>query len=66
MFGLNSLEDKVIAKNVGNFGIILTRRYLLYIAMIIAAFLGIYTFILVEEKAAHGQSKYNLDKIKIS
>ena len=50
-FGLNSLEDKVIARNIGNFGIILTRRYLLYIVMVIAAFLGIYMFILVEEKA---------------
>ena len=56
LFGLNSLEDKVIAKNIGNFGIILTRRYLLYIAFVIAAFMGIYTFILVEEKA-HGHSK---------
>ena len=60
MFGLNSLEDKVIAKNVGNFGIILTRRYLLYIAMVIAVFLGIYTFILVEEKA-HGHSKLTIN-----
>jgi hypothetical protein len=50
-FGLNSLEDKVIAKNIGNFGIILTRRYLLYIVMVIAAFLSIYTFVLVEENA---------------
>ena len=49
-FGLNSLEDKVIAKNVGNFGIILTRRYLLYIAMVIATFMSIYMFILVEEQ----------------
>ena len=49
-FGLNSLEDKVIAKKVGNFGIILTRRYLLYIAMVLAAFMSIYMFIMVEEK----------------
>lgn len=48
LFGLNSLEDKVIAKKVGNFGIILTRRYLLYIAMVIAALLSIYTFVLVD------------------
>lgn len=57
LFGLNSLEDKVIAKKVGNFGIILTRRYLLYIILVIAAFMGIYTFILVEEKN-HGHRKY--------
>ena len=56
MFGLNSLEDKVIAKKVGNFGIILTRRYLLYIAMVIFALLSIYTFVLVDSKA-HSHSK---------
>lgn len=48
-FGLNSLEDKVIAKNIGGFGVILTRRYLLYIVMVLAAFMSIYMFILVEE-----------------
>lgn len=56
LFGLNSLEDKVIAKKVGNFGIILTRRYLLYIAMVIFALLSIYTFVLVDSKA-HSHSK---------
>ena len=56
MFGLNSLEDKVIAKKVGSFGIILTRRYLLYIAMVIFALLSIYTFVLVDSKA-HSHSK---------
>ena len=49
LFGLNSLEDKVIAKKIGNFGIILTRKYLLYIAMVVALCMSIYTFILVEE-----------------
>lgn len=49
-FGLNSLEDQVIAKNVGNFGIILTRRYLLYIVMVLSAFMSIYMFIMVEGK----------------
>ena len=53
------MEDKVIAKNIGNFGIILTRRYLLYIVMVIAAFLSIYTFVLVEEKA-HEHRKLTL------
>jgi hypothetical protein len=51
LLGLNSLEDKIIAKKIGGVGIILTRRYLLYIVMIIAAIMSIYTFILVEEKA---------------
>lgn len=56
MFGLNSLEDKVIAKEFGGMGIILTRRYLLYMALVIAAFISIYLFILVEEKT-HGHRK---------
>jgi len=56
LFGLNSLEDKVIAKKVGNFGIILTRKYLLYIVAVIATFISIYMFILVEEQN-HGTSK---------
>ena len=51
MFGLNSLEDKVIAKQFGNFGVILTRRHLAYMAMVMFAALSIYTFILVEENA---------------
>ena len=51
LFGLNSLEDKVIARNVGSVGIILTRRYLLYIVMVLGALLSIYMFVLVEENA---------------
>ena len=53
LFGLNSLEDKVMTTQVGNFGIILTRRHLAYMAMVIFAALSIYTFILVEEEL-HG------------
>ena len=53
LFGLNSLEDKVIAKKIGNFGIILTRKYLLYIVMVLIAFMSIYMFILVEQEV-HG------------
>lgn len=60
LLGLNSLEDKVIAKKIGNFGIILTRRYLLYIVAVIGAFMSIYTFIVVEEKN-HGISKSTLN-----
>lgn len=56
LFGLNSLEDKVIAKQIGNFGVIVTRRQLLYFIMVIMAFMGIYTFILVEDKM-HDHSK---------
>ena len=50
LFGLNSLEDKVIAKKIGGVGVILTRRYLLYLALVVMALLSIYTFVLVEEK----------------
>jgi len=53
LFGLNSLEDKVITAKLGNFGIILTRRYLLYIIFVIAAILSIYTFILIENDLDH-------------
>ena len=49
LFGLNSLEDKVIAKNIGSFGIILTRRHLVYMACVVAACLSIYSFVLYEE-----------------
>lgn len=52
LLGLDSLEDKVIAKNVGNFGVILTRKYMLYLAMIVAAILSIYMFVLTEQSMA--------------
>lgn len=64
LFGFDSLEDKVIARKFGNFGFILTRRTLLYIISIIAVFLSIYTFIVVEEKT-HGIRKYKLVKLLI-
>jgi hypothetical protein len=51
LLGLNSLEDQVIAKKIGGVGIILTRRYLLYIVMVLGAMLTIYMYILVEEQA---------------
>jgi len=50
LFGLNSLEDKVIAKQCGRFGIIVTRRQLLYLALVASTVLGIYMFILAEDK----------------
>ena len=53
LFGLNSMEDKVMTTQVGNFGIILTRRHLAYMAMVVFAMLSIYTFVLVEEEL-HG------------
>ena len=62
LFGLNSLEDKVIAKNIGNFGIILTRRHLAYMALVVTAILSIYTFVLYEENL-HANRKYQLTHI---
>ena len=53
LFGLNSMEDTVMTTQVGNFGIILTRRHLAYMAMVVFAMLSIYTFVLVEEEL-HG------------
>jgi len=48
-FGFSSLDDKLFMWNIGNFGIILTRRTILYAVMIIFGALTIYVFILVEE-----------------
>ena len=42
---------------IGNFGIILTRRTLLYIVCVLTTFLAIYVFILVEEGHNHEISK---------
>jgi hypothetical protein len=47
------MEDKLLSMQVGSFGIILTRRSLLYAVMVITAGLAIYTFILVEEGVLH-------------
>lgn len=39
--------------NIGNFGIILTRRYLLYIVVTISVGLAIYLFVLNESEHNH-------------
>lgn len=52
-FGFSSLEDKIISFNVGNFGVILTRRYLLYIVVTITVGLLIYLFVLNENAHNH-------------
>lgn len=52
-FDFESLEDKVITANIGNFGIILTRKYLLYIVAVIATLLSIYLFLLNESTHNH-------------
>jgi hypothetical protein len=43
--------------NIGNFGIILTRRYLLYIVVTITVGLAIYLFVLNESEHNHELSK---------
>ena len=44
--------------SIGNFGVILTRRTILYIVMVLTTMLAIYVFILVEETVNHEISKY--------
>ena len=48
-FGFSSLEDRLFTWNIGTFGVILTRRTILYAVMILTGALSIYVFILVEE-----------------
>jgi len=52
-FGLSSLDDKLFSFNIGNFGVILTRRTILYLVLVITTFLAIYVFILVEDGVNH-------------
>ena len=59
-FGFSSMDDKLMALQVGSFGIILTRKLLLYMVLVLTAILSIYVFILVEEKHMHDGGKYHL------
>jgi hypothetical protein len=52
-FGFSSLEDKLLTFQVGKVGVILTRRYLLYIVMTITCGLAIYLFLLTETGHNH-------------
>ena len=73
-FGFSSLEDKVrliqtyivqvLSFTVGKFGIILTRRYLLYIVLTITCGLAIYLFLLNESEHNHEISKFQYDLIE--
>ena len=45
MLGFNSLEDKVISFQIGTFGVIISRRYLLYIVLCILSALVLYTLL---------------------
>mmetsp|Transcript_27339 Transcript_27339/g.26397 ORF Transcript_27339/g.26397 Transcript_27339/m.26397 type:complete len:196 (-) Transcript_27339:236-823(-) len=52
-FGFSSLEDKLISFNIGKFGIILTRRYLLYIVVTMCVGMAIYLFVANESDHNH-------------
>lgn len=47
------MEDKVLTFSFGKFGVILTRRMLMYLVMVMTAVLAIYAFVLVEEGHNH-------------
>jgi len=57
-FGFNSLEDKLVTLQVGKFGVILTRRLLLYLAIVVTAMLGIYAFAWNEAHHDHDIGKF--------
>ena len=57
-FGFSSMEDRLMAIQIGSFGIILTRKLLLYAALVLTAMLSIYVFILVEEHHIHEAGKF--------
>ena len=42
VFSLNGMEDKLISFNIGNFGIILTRKYLVYMTLSVFAIILLY------------------------
>ena len=52
-FGFASMEDKLVSLQLGKFGIILTRKQLMYFALVLSMMIGIYMFVLVEERHNH-------------
>jgi len=52
-FGFSSMEDKLVSWQIGKFGIILTRKTLLYMVIVLTGCLAIYVFVLVEERRDH-------------
>lgn len=52
-FGFTSMEDKLLTVEVGKFGMILTRKLLLYLLLVLTAVMAIYVFVLVEEGHNH-------------
>jgi hypothetical protein len=56
-FGLSSMDDNIVSFQLGSAGVILTRRLLLYIALVLTASLGIYTVLKVESTHNHDEGK---------
>merc|ERR1711971_624647 len=52
-FGFSSLDDKLFQYEFGSFGIIMTRRTIMYILMVLTGALILYVFILVEDSHHH-------------
>jgi len=52
-FGFSSMEDKLVSWQIGKFGIILTRKTLLYLVIVLTGCLAIYVYVLVEEQRDH-------------
>jgi hypothetical protein len=57
-FGYSSMEDKLVMFSVGKFGVVLTRKLLLYAALVITAFMAIYAFLWVESTTNHDLGKF--------
>lgn len=52
------LLSQLLSLQIGSFGIILTRRFLLYISMVLVAGLSIWVFVLVEDNMHEAGRKY--------
>jgi len=65
-FGFSSMEDKLVTLQLGKFGVILTRRLLLYTALIVTAMLAIYTFVWIEASHNHEIGKLSYKSNKVS
>jgi hypothetical protein len=47
------MDDKVLTFSLGTFGVIVTRKMMLYAALVITSALAIYAFVLVEASSNH-------------
>ena len=56
-FGFSSMDDKIVTFSVGNVGVILTRKMLLYAALVLTSILAIYAFVWVESHHDHSAGK---------